>query len=97
MDAHATEIEIETVIKKLPGGAIQRPAGGQRQLPELGRFLRGSTARRIAADSGRTDRKSLLALRGVGPDSDAGSVRSHGHRLTKLRPEVNCRRRAEGR
>jgi hypothetical protein len=32
----------------------------------------------------RTDRKSLLALRGVGPESEAESVRFHGRRVTKV-------------
>jgi hypothetical protein len=42
------------------------------------------------AGSGRgpTDRKSLLALRGVGPESEAESVRFHGRRVTKVGPEV---------
>ena len=35
-----------------------------------------------------TDRKSLLALRGVGPESEAESVRFHGRRVTKVGPEV---------
>jgi hypothetical protein len=40
-----------------------------------------------------TDRKSLLALRGVGPESEAESVRFHGRRVTKVGPEVkSCRR-----
>jgi hypothetical protein len=33
-----------------------------------------------------TDRKSLLALRGVGPESEAESVRFHGRRVTKVAP-----------
>ena len=35
-----------------------------------------------------TDRKSLLALRGVGPECEAESVRFHGRRVTKVGPEV---------
>ena len=35
-----------------------------------------------------TDRKSLLALRGVGPESEAESVRFHGRRVTIVCPEV---------
>ena len=35
-----------------------------------------------------TDRKSLLALRGVGRESEAESVRFHGRRVTKVGPEV---------
>ncbi len=35
-----------------------------------------------------TDRKSLLALRGVGPESEAESVRFYGRRVTKVGPEV---------
>jgi hypothetical protein len=35
-----------------------------------------------------TDRKSLLALRGVGPESEAESVGFHGRRVTKVGPEV---------
>ena len=35
-----------------------------------------------------TVRKSLLALRGVGPESEAESVRFHGRRVTKVGPEV---------
>ena len=34
------------------------------------------------------NRKSLLALRGVGPESEAESVRFHGRRVTKVGPEV---------
>ena len=33
-----------------------------------------------------TDRKLLLALRGVGPESEAESVRFHGRRVTKSGP-----------
>jgi hypothetical protein len=55
------------------------------------------------------DRKSLLALRGVGSESEAESVRFHERRVTKVGPEVklgffglrappatrkSCRRRA---
>ena len=45
-----------------------------------------------------TDRKSLLALRGVGPESEAESVRFHGRRVTKVGPKVkhSCRRRGWG-
>ena len=35
-----------------------------------------------------TDRKSLLALRGVGPESEAESVRFHRRRVTRVGPEV---------
>ena len=35
-----------------------------------------------------TDRKSLLALRGVGRESEAENVRFHGRRVTKVGPEV---------
>jgi hypothetical protein len=35
---------------------------------------------------GITDRKSLLALRGVGPESEGESVRFHGRRVTKVGP-----------
>jgi hypothetical protein len=35
-----------------------------------------------------SDRKLLLALRGVGPESEAESVRFHGRRVTKVGPEV---------
>jgi hypothetical protein len=40
---------------------------------------------------GLTDRKSLLALRGVGPESEAESVRFHGRRVTKVGPHVSHR------
>ena len=40
-----------------------------------------------------TDRKSLLALRGVGPESEAESVRFHGRRVTQVGPEVKHGRR----
>ena len=43
---------------------------------------------RAGASGGRTDRKSLLALRGVGPESEAESVRFHGRRVTKVGREV---------
>lgn len=33
----------------------------------------------------RTDRKSLLALRSVGPESEAESVRFHGRRVIRLK------------
>jgi hypothetical protein len=41
-----------------------------------------------------TDRKSLLALLGVGPESEAKSVRFYGRTVTKVGPEVkpNLRR-----
>ena len=35
-----------------------------------------------------TNRKSLLALRSVGRESEAESVRFHGRRVTKVGPEV---------
>ena len=35
-----------------------------------------------------TDRKSVLALRGVGPESEAESVRFHVRRVTKVGPTV---------
>jgi hypothetical protein len=35
-----------------------------------------------------TDRKSLLAVRGVGRESEAESVRFHGRRVIKVGPEV---------
>ena len=43
-----------------------------------------------------TDRKSLLALRGVGPESEAGSVRFHERRVTRVGPEVKHGRRRAG-
>jgi hypothetical protein len=46
-----------------------------------------------------TDRKSLLALRGVGPESEAESVRFHGRKVTKVGPEVKhfgCKRDSRG-
>ena len=39
-------------------------------------------------DQRPTDTKSLLALRGVGPESEAESVRFRGRRVTKVGPEV---------
>ena len=42
---------------------------------------------------GATDRKSLLALRSVGPESEAESVRFHWRRVTKVAPEVKHGRR----
>ena len=39
-----------------------------------------------------TDRKSLLALRDVGPESEAESVRFRGCRVTRVGPEVNTGR-----
>ena len=38
-----------------------------------------------------TDRKSLLALRGIGPECEAESVRFHGRRVTKVGPGVKSR------
>jgi hypothetical protein len=35
-----------------------------------------------------TDRKLLLALRGVGPESEAESVRFHGREVTKVGREI---------
>jgi hypothetical protein len=44
---------------------------------------------RLAVASGwQTDRKSPLALRGVGRESEAESMRFHGRRVTSVRPEV---------
>jgi hypothetical protein len=40
---------------------------------------------------GLTDRKSLLALRGVGRESQAESVRFHGRRVTKAGGKSNMR------
>jgi hypothetical protein len=44
-----------------------------------------------------SDRKSLLALRGVGRESEAESVRFHGRRVTKSGPvfDINIRRLRE--
>jgi hypothetical protein len=49
-----------------------------------GRRLRGREEDAIQ----HHDRKSLLALRGVAPESEAESVRFHGRRVTKVGPEV---------
>ena len=43
-----------------------------------------------------TDRKSLLALRGVGPESEAESVRFYGRRVTRVGPEVKHEKAAAG-
>jgi hypothetical protein len=44
---------------------------------------------RLAVASGwQTDRKSPLALRGVGRESEAESVRFHGRIVTRAGPEV---------
>ena len=62
------------------------------------RLKRERDPARVRALLELTDRKSLLALRGVGPESEAESVRFHGRRVTKVGPEVkSCRRRAGGR
>ena len=42
-----------------------------------------------------TDRKLLLALRAVGPESEAESVRFHGREVTKVGREVKHGRRVE--
>jgi hypothetical protein len=42
----------------------------------------------LARRDGPTDRKSLLALWGGGPESEAESGRFHGRRVTKVGPEV---------
>jgi hypothetical protein len=39
----------------------------------------------------QTDRKSLLALRGVGPESEAENARFHGRRVTKVGPGSQTR------
>jgi hypothetical protein len=44
-----------------------------------------------AEDRLPSDRKSLLALWGVGPESEAESVRFRWRRVTKVGPEVNQR------
>ena len=41
-----------------------------------------------------TDKKSLLALRGVGAESEAESVRFHGRRVTKVARKSNTGPRA---
>ena len=43
-----------------------------------------------------TDTKSLLALRGVGPESEAESVRFYGRRVTRVGPEVKREKAAAG-
>ena len=43
-----------------------------------------------------TDRKSLLALRGVGPESEAESVCFHGRRVTKVGPGSQTQLPPEG-
>ena len=43
-----------------------------------------------------TDRKSLLALQGVGWESEAESVRFHGRGVTKVGPEVKHGREGWG-
>ena len=52
------------------------------------RLKRERDPARVRALLELTDRKSLLALRGVGPESEAESVRFHGRRVTKVGPEV---------
>ena len=48
----------------------------------------GVLAGRDGPTDRKTDRKSLLALRGVGPESEAESVRFHRRRVTRVGPEV---------
>ena len=43
-----------------------------------------------------TDRRSLLARRGVGPESEAESVRFHGRRVTKGGPRSQARAQKAG-
>jgi hypothetical protein len=62
-----------------------RPQESNRPRDKGRRNTRTSKSARRATD---TDRKSLLALRAVGPESEAESVRFHGRRLTKVGPEV---------
>ena len=52
------------------------------------RLKRERDPARVRALLELTDRKSLLALRGVGPESEAESVRFHGRRVTKVGPQV---------
>ncbi|MGB7838094.1 MAG: hypothetical protein WBL40_08285, partial [Terrimicrobiaceae bacterium] len=52
------------------------------------RLKRERDPARVRALLELTDRKSLLALRGVGPESEAESVRFHGRRVTKVGPGV---------
>jgi hypothetical protein len=51
--------------------------GGRRQ---------GMQEKPSALHRASTDRKSPLALRGVGPESEAESVRFHRRRVTKVGP-----------
>ena len=48
------------------------------------------------AYAGLTDRRLLLALRGVGPESEAESVRFYERRVTKVGPEVKHGREGWG-
>jgi hypothetical protein len=50
----------------------------------------------LARNFRTTDRKSLLAFRGVGPESAAESVRFHWRRVTKVGPEVKHGARGAG-
>ena len=52
------------------------------------RLKRERDPARVRALLELTDRKSLLALRGVGRQSEAESVRFHGRRVTRVGPEV---------
>ncbi len=51
-------------------------------------------ANTLARNFRTTDRKSLLALWGVDPESEAESVRFHGRRVTKVGPKSNTLEKA---
>jgi hypothetical protein len=71
-------------------GAWSGIAGGEvdGKQQSLQRVMVERLAKRQGLDV--TDRKSLLALRGVGPESEAENVRFHGRRVTKMGPEVKA-------
>ena len=81
-----------------PGTAMTWLARDEQAQRELSISLPDAVTPLHPASVRRTNRKSLLALRGVGPESEAESVRFHGRRVTKVGPVVkSCRRKAGGR
>ena len=64
--------------------------GGNDQRVDAGVIEESVELRRIERQALRvTDRKSLLALRDIGPESEAGSVRFHERRVTSVGQGVN--------
>ena len=79
----------QAAVQKFPRDIVEPETLAQVDTEFFGRFHRVISrelnfAALVSPSSSSTDRKSLLALRGVGPESEAESVRFHRRRVTKV-------------